>query len=238
MLRRDAGNQLRRRGNRIGHHQRQRAFSRTAVKQHHRQLFAEFQVVGIAVHTGGDDQAVNLAGNHVIDHHALLTGVFIGTGDQQLDARFAAQHLQLMGKDRKAVVGDLRHHQADGVAAVIAQRAGVNARLIVLLAGNRQYALARFLRHPQLLATTVQHQAGGRFGNARQFGDIFNGYAFGFHYDAMSLKAKRLFYHACSQRPVAECIRRAAGENQLRRIIREAAAAHHPLAVVDENLHA
>ncbi|EFJ96495.1 hypothetical protein HMPREF9540_03459 [Escherichia coli MS 115-1] len=140
------------------------------------------------MHTGSDDHPVDLAGNHIIDHHALLTGVFISTRDQQLDARLAAQHLQLMGKDRKAVVGDLRHHQPDGVAAVVAQRAGMNAWLIVMLTGNRQYALTRFLRHAQLLATTIQYQAGGRFGDASLFGYIFNGYAFGFHYDAMSLK--------------------------------------------------
>ena len=57
----------------------------------------------------------------------------------------------------------------------------MNARLIVLLAGDRQHALARLLRHAQLFATTVEYQAGGRFGDARQFGDIFDSYAFGFH---------------------------------------------------------
>ena len=42
-------------------------------------------------------------------------------------------------KDRKAVVGDPGTTSPMGVVAVIAQRAGVNAWLIVLLTGNRQY---------------------------------------------------------------------------------------------------
>ena len=49
-------------------------------------------------------------------------------------------------------------------------------------AGDRQHALARLLRHAQLFATAVEHQTGGRFGDARQFGDIFDSYAFGFHH--------------------------------------------------------
>ena len=147
MLRRDAGNQIRRRADGVGHHQRQRAVAGTAVKQHHRQLFAELEVIGVVVHTGGDDQPVNLAGNHIIDHHGFLAGVFVGTGDQQLNARLAAEHFQLMREDGKSVVGDFRHHQTDGVAAVIAQRAGVNTGLIMLFARNRQHALAGILRH-------------------------------------------------------------------------------------------
>ena len=213
MGRRDTGNQICRRGNRVGHDQWQGAFIRATVKQHHRQLVAELKIVGIIMHTGGDDQPVNLTGNHIVHHHVLLTGVFISTGDKQLNAGLAAQCFKLVGKDGKTVVGDLRHHQPDGVAAVIAQRTGMNARLIMMLTGNRQHALASFLRHAQLLATPAHHQAGGCFGNASQFGNIFNGYAFGFHYDAMSLKSKRLFYHASSQRPVAECFRRDPGEH-------------------------
>ena len=64
----------------------------------------------------------------------------------------------------------------------------MNARLIVLFASDRQYALARLLRHAQLFTTTVEYQAGGRFGDARQFGDIFDSYAFGFHQHPGALK--------------------------------------------------
>ncbi len=181
MLRRDTGDQLGRWGDRVGHHQRQGAVAGGAVKQHHRQLFAELLIVGIAVHTRGDNQAIDLAGDHVIDHHALLTWVFVGAGDKQLHAGFPAERLKLVGENGKPVVGDLRHHQTNGMAAVIAQRARVNARLIVLFTSDRQYALARLLRHAQLFTTTVEYQAGGRFGDARQFGDIFDSYAFGFH---------------------------------------------------------
>ena len=182
MLRRNAGDQLGGWRHRVGHHQRQGAVAGGAVKKHHRQLFAELQVVGIAVHARGDDQPVDLAGNHIIDHHALLAGVFVGAGDKQLHASFPAERLKLMGENGKPVVGDLRYHQANGMAAVIAQRARMNAGLIVLLAGDRQHALARLLRHAQLFATAVEHQTGGRFGDARQFGDIFDSYAFGFHH--------------------------------------------------------
>ncbi len=97
-----------------------------------------FLIVGIAVHTRGDYQAVDLAGDHVIDHHALLAWVFVGAGDKQLHAGFPAERLKLVGENGKPVVGDLRHHQTNGMAAVIAQRARVNARLIVLFASDRQ----------------------------------------------------------------------------------------------------
>gem|GEM_PF-4572218 len=58
---------------------RQSAFIKTVVKPYDWQLFVKLQVVGIVVHTGGDDQPVELAGNHVIHHHALLTGGGAGT---------------------------------------------------------------------------------------------------------------------------------------------------------------
>ena len=119
-----AGNirhQFRRWGDGIGDHQRQRAVVHMAVKKHHGQLLAEFQVVRIIKHAGGDNQSVDLTRHHVIDDHRLLPRIFIATGDQQLDARLAAQRFQLVRKDGKAVVGDLRHHQTNGVATVIAQ---------------------------------------------------------------------------------------------------------------------
>ena len=134
-----------------------------AVKKDDRQLFAQFLVVGIIEHTGGHNQPVHLTRHHVINHHRLLPRVFITAGDEQLNACLTAQRLQFVRKHRKAVVGDLRHHQTDGVATVITQRARVNAGLVVMLFRNRQHALTRLFRHAKLFAAPVQYQAGGGF---------------------------------------------------------------------------
>ena len=120
-------------------------------------------VVRVVEHAGGHNQPVHLTRHHVVHHHRLLPRVFIAAGDQQLHACLAAQRFQLVRKDGKTVVGDLRDHQTNGVAAVIAQRPGVNAGLIVVLFCNCQHALARLFRHAKLFAATVQDQAGGGF---------------------------------------------------------------------------
>lgn len=133
------------------------------VKEYNGQLFAQLLIVRVVEHAGGDNQPVHLAGHHVIDHHRLLAGIFIATGDQQLNTRLATEGLQLMRKNGKPVVGDFRHHQTNGVAAVVPQRTGVNAGLIMMFFGNRQHTLACLLRHPKLFAAAVQNQAGGGF---------------------------------------------------------------------------
>ena len=163
MLARNVRHQFGRRGDGIGDHQRQRAVVDVTVKQNHRQLLAQLMVVRVVEHAGGHNQPVHLTRHHVVHHHRLLPRVFIAAGNQQLHARLAAQRFQLVRKDGKTVVGDLRDHQTNGVAAVIAQRPGVNAGLIVVLFCNCQHALARLLRHAKLFAAAVQDQAGGGF---------------------------------------------------------------------------
>lgn len=134
-----------------------------AVKEHHGQLFTQFLVIRIVEHAGGNNQPVDLTRHHVVDHHGFLPRIFIATGDEQLNARLAAQRLQFVRKHGKPVVGDLRDHQTNGVTAVIAQRAGVNAGLVVMLFRNGQHALTGLFRHAQLFAASVQYQAGGGF---------------------------------------------------------------------------
>ena len=123
------------------------ALSGTAVKQHHRQLFAELQVVGIAV-------CIQEATIRPSTWRAIM--LLTTCSDQVSSVQRSAAGRALRGtaspahgKDRKAVVGDSGTTQADGGCGYRAA-SGRNARLIVLLAGNRRHALARFLRHAQL----------------------------------------------------------------------------------------
>ena len=88
-----------------------------AIQLHHWQGVVDLQVLAIREGAGGHDQTVHLTLHQVVYGHHLLTGVFVATGDEQLQARLPAEGFQLAGNGGKAIVGQLRHYQANGMTA-------------------------------------------------------------------------------------------------------------------------
>ena len=181
MLARDLFHRVGGRINRIGDHQRQLGTGDQAVHLHHREPGVDLLVFRVVQLAGGDDQTVDLLLHQTVHCHHLLRRVFIGTGDQQLQTGFAAQRFQLARDHRKAVVGHLRHHQPQRVAAVGAQRAGVDAGLIMVFVRQRQNAIAGVVGHPVFLLRPFSTGLAVDFDTPASV--------------AMSLMVMRLFFH-------------------------------------------
>ncbi|MNZ38738.1 hypothetical protein D3C78_562190 [compost metagenome] len=178
----------------IGDHHGQARLADVTVELHHRQAVVNAGIDVIAVAAGGNNQPIHLTADQVVHHPLLEGGIILGAGDQQLDARLPAVGLEGARYAGKPEVGEIGDHQPPGVAAGLAQGAGMKARLVVALIRHRLDPLAGIVGNPVLRTLPVKHQTGGRLGHPRQFGYLGNSDPFLLLHLASRLTSTGLLY--------------------------------------------